>query len=114
MSNGEFVNSIIPKESNLDFVVCKLSIKVEELQHFLRGKEDFARDNKGFISVDILRSKNDPSKIYSKFSEWKPKVQEVSSSQHQPDRGLDDIPFQYKGAIMPLFFISKQKTNEQK
>lgn len=93
MSKTEFVNSIIPKTSSLDFVVCKLSIKVEELQAFLKTKEEFAQGNNGFITVDILKSKNDPSKIYSKFSDWKPQAQQVTSGQHQPDRELDDVPF---------------------
>lgn len=93
MSQHEFVNSIIPKGSDLDFVVCKLSIKVEELQAFLKSKEQFSKDNDGWINVDILKSKNDPSKLYSKFSTWKPKKQQVTSSQHQPDRELDDVPF---------------------
>lgn len=91
MNNAEFVNSIIPKESPLDFVVCKLNIKVEELQHFLDTKKTFAKDNNGFIVVDILRSKKDPSKVYSKYSEWTPK-KAVTNAQHMPDRE-DDMPF---------------------
>ena len=47
MSQTEFVNSIIPKTSDLGFVVCKLSIKVEELQAFLKTKEEFAQGNNG-------------------------------------------------------------------
>ena len=94
MSKAEFVNSIIPKTSNLDFVVCKLSVKVDELQAFLKTKQEFANGNNGFITIDILKSKNDPSKIYSKFSDWKPKQEQVTSAQHQPDRELNnDLPF---------------------
>jgi hypothetical protein len=94
MKTPEFVNSIIPKESTLDFVVCKLNIKVVDLIQFLKTKEEFASDNNGFITIDVLRSKNDRSKVYSKFSDWKPQKQ-VTSAQHQPDRELDndDLPF---------------------
>lgn len=91
MNNAEFVNSIIPKESPLDFVVCKLNIKVDELEHFLQSKKEFAKSNNGFIVVDVLRSKKDPSKVYSKYSEWVPK-KPVTNAQHMPDRE-DDMPF---------------------
>ena len=93
MSNGDFVNGIIPKESKLDWVVLNMSVKVEELQNFLKSKEQFAKDNDGWINIDVLRSKNDQSKIYCKFSTWKPKTRQVSSGEHQPDRELDDVPF---------------------
>ena len=96
MNKVEFVDSIIPKTSHLDFVVCKLSIKVNELQQFLKDKEDFANDNNGFITIDILKSKNDPSKIYSKYSDWKPNKKPIGTADHMPDREIDDnddLPF---------------------
>ena len=55
MKTPEFVNSIIPKESTLDFVVCKLNIKVVDLIEFLKTKQEFASDNNGFITIDVLR-----------------------------------------------------------
>ncbi len=92
MNNPEFVNSINVKESPMDFVVCQMHIKVNELQEYLRTKEEFAKDNNGFITVDVLRAKKDRTKIYCKFSEWKPKKQ-VTSEQHMPDREEADLPF---------------------
>ncbi len=89
---NNFVNSINVKSSQLDFVVCQMNIKVAELQEFLRSKEDFAKDNNGFITIDVLRAKKDRNKIYCKFSEWKPQKQ-VTSQEHMPDRDTADVPF---------------------
>ena len=92
MKQQEFVNSINVKGSNVDFCVAKLNIKVKDLQEYLKTKEEWANDNNGFITIDILRAKNDRNKMYCKFSNWKPTAQ-VKSEDHMPDREEADLPF---------------------
>ena len=46
--------------------------------------------NNGYLNMDILESKN--GKFYMPFSEFIPE-KKVTSTDHNPDRDLDEAPF---------------------
>ena len=76
MSDIIFVDGLIVKEAKPDFVICKLSVKVEEFVEFCNKHE-----NKGWVNIDILESK--AGKLYSKLNDYKPK--EVEESPELPE-----------------------------
>jgi hypothetical protein len=87
----EFVDSIVAKDvPQLDWVKAKLNIKVSEFSEFLKGKADFIESNKGWLTINVLSSK-DRTKVYCQFDDWQPK-EEVTAADHSPDR-QDDMPF---------------------
>jgi len=94
----EFIDGLMFKEKHQnapDFVICKLSIKREELIAWLQAKDG------EWINGDIKRSKQ--GKIYAAVDNWKPN--QDRASQPAPERqqpvaqalleNLDDsdIPF---------------------
>lgn len=63
---GLFIN---PKRENApEFVLGSLSIKKEEFLEWLKEQEE---SEKGYINIDILKSKE--GKSYLKLNTWKPK-----------------------------------------
>ena len=71
----EFIDGLMFKEKHQnapDFVICKLSIKREELIAWLQAKDG------EWINGDIKRSKN--GKIYAAVDNWKPNQEGGTSS----------------------------------
>ena len=89
----EFIDGLMFKEKHQnapDFVVCKLSIKREELIAWLQAKDG------EWINGDIKRSKN--GKIYAAVDNWKPAKRDDAPAQQPAQEvvpGFDDteIPF---------------------
>ena len=91
----EFIDGLMFKEKHQnapDFVVCKLSIKREELIAWLQAKDG------EWINGDIKRSKN--GKIYAAVDNWKPNTErqaaparEAAPAPVQSNIADDDIPF---------------------
>ena len=102
---SEFVDSWAVKDvPDRDFVVSKVHVKAAEFVDFLRKHKDHIKENNGFCTVDILRGKKDPNKMYAKFTKLnkqaaKSEVKEVKSSEFMPDREFvkeepgDVLPF---------------------
>tara|TARA_R110000744_G_C19097821_1_gene533228 strand:+ start:409 stop:681 length:273 start_codon:yes stop_codon:yes gene_type:complete len=87
----EFVNGIVAKEvPQLSWIVAKLNINVEEFKQFLEEKQPNIKNNNGWLTVNVLRSKAG-DKIYCQYDDWKPK-EAVTAADHSPDR-QDDMPF---------------------
>mgnify|MGYP003632347367 FL=1 len=87
----EFVNGIVAKEvPQLSWIVAKLNINVEEFKQFLEEKQPNIKNNNGWLTVNVLRSKAG-DKIYCQYDDWKPK-DPVTAADHSPDR-QDDMPF---------------------
>ncbi len=103
MKDKEFLNFMFTKSSDLGFVHAKQSVKVTEMIDWLKSKQDWAdKNNKGFISWDVLTTKADANKFYSTWNDYlKPGDDsgEVSAGNHMPDRGAkvddleSDLPF---------------------
>tara|TARA_R110000803_G_scaffold122082_1_gene190105 strand:- start:3243 stop:3539 length:297 start_codon:yes stop_codon:yes gene_type:complete len=90
---NEFVNCVIPKYNERDFVYLDLHIKIQELEDFVAKHKEHIEKNNGFLSISINKGKKDPTKLYTNFSrkvEIKEKKQ-VSHKEQMPDR--DDLPF---------------------
>jgi len=84
MSNEKkFVDGLIVKDAPVDFVVAKLSFKVDELKAFLD-----ANNNNGWVNADILTSK--AGKMYAALNEWKP-----DGDQQQQQRPQQQAPKQF-------------------
>ena len=92
----EFIDGLMFKEKHQnapDFVVCKLSIKREELIAWLQAKDG------EWINGDIKRSKN--GKIYAAVDNWKPNTERRAEPTRQTERqqapledfDSDSIPF---------------------
>lgn len=86
----ELVKGLYAKEADVDFVITRLSIKVEELNQFLSEKKNVIKENNGWIKMDILKSKS--GKLYASYDDWKPQKQ-VTTADHSPDREDDGLPF---------------------
>jgi len=91
----EFIDGLMFKEKHQnapDFVICKLSIKREELIAWLQAKDG------EWINGDIKRSKQ--GKIYAAVDNWKPNTErraeparESTPAPSQSNLADDDIPF---------------------
>ena len=86
----ELVKGLYAKEADVDFVITRLSIKVEDLNNFLQEKKHVIKENNGWINMDILKSKG--GKLYASYDDWKPQKQ-VTTADHSPDREDDNLPF---------------------
>lgn len=91
MSNDKvFVDGLIIKDAPVDFVIAKLSFKVEEFKKFLDENS-----NNGWMNADILMSKG--GKMYSALNEWKPDGEQRQSKPQQFNTSDDlvdnDLPF---------------------
>jgi hypothetical protein len=96
-----FINSLYPKKPKYDFIVAQIGLKVEDFEQFLKDHRDWAiNDNKGWLQIDILKTKGDADKFYCKMTKYAnggQGVVETTSSNHMPDReisaSIDDLPF---------------------
>ena len=89
MSDKVFVDGLIVKEAKPEFVLCKLSFKVAEFIEY--AKEN---SNKGWLNVDVCRSKN--KKLYAKLDDWKPEPKKVDGEVEIPEvkqKEQEDLPF---------------------
>ena len=95
MADIEFVEGLFvkaPHEKAPDFVKAQISIKVEDLGKWLRGKYKASLENDGWINLDVKESKG--GKWYASVSTYKPKEKEA-----EPQKGhafadmKDDLPF---------------------
>lgn len=80
----QFVDPIVVKKGNKDFVVVKLGFRAQEFADFLIKNRAHIEQNNGWLNVDILKGKNDPNKWYASFDDWVPG--KVNSTDHSPDR----------------------------
>lgn len=95
-----FVNGMIAKRQDNapDFVLCNLSLKMEDLIAFMKE-----HNNGGWVNIDVKRSKG--GKVFAALNTWKPNTQggqQQGSSQQQSNQGQSlgntvqgssDIPF---------------------
>jgi hypothetical protein len=65
-----FVNCMFPKHSDYDFIVSKIAIKVDDFETFLKEQKEYADENNGWITIDILKTKGDAKKYYAKMSKF--------------------------------------------
>jgi hypothetical protein len=89
---NNFVNSVYCKAGKYDFIVADLGFNVEETIKWLESLREYAKENKGIVDAQILRSKKDPNKFYMQYRKWEKKP-EVKAVQQMPDREHDDLPF---------------------
>lgn len=85
----EFVDGLIvkaPHEKAPDYVKAQISIKVEDLGKWLRGKYKASLENDGWINLDVKESKG--GKWYASVSTYKPKEKDAPKK-----ADADDIPF---------------------
>jgi hypothetical protein len=92
---NEFVDWMYARDGKFDWIVGELGIPVEQLEKALPRIKELAKDNKGIVNIQLLRSKKDSTKVYAKYNTYKPKdqVPEVKSAERMPDREEDDLPF---------------------
>ena len=90
----EFVNSIVAREADQDFIACKLSIRAVEFKDFINSQSALINANNGWLNIEVLKSK-DRTKLYCQLNDWKP--EKVDSKKQNPDRDTgsedDDLPF---------------------
>ena len=89
MSEVTFINGMIAKRQDNapDFVLCNLSIKVEELIQFLQQHQ-----NNGWVNIDVKRSKQ--GKVFAALNTWKPTNQggQVANNGGQQNVGYQQQP----------------------
>lgn len=78
-----FVDGMIVKEAPVDFIVAKVSFKVEDMVKFLNENM-----NNGWVNVDIKTSKG--GKMYAALNDWKPEGKAETSKTEEVE---DDLPF---------------------
>ncbi len=85
---------IVKRRDNApDFVICNLSVKVEELIPFLQ-----ANAKEGWVNLDVKRSK--AGKLYAALDTWQPTQGQaakagIEHAKSQVEEGIadDDVPF---------------------
>ena len=83
-NNTIFAEGLIVKknENAPDFVLCNLSVKVEEFEKFMK-----ANVKNGWVNLSVLMGKS--GKPYAKLDTYEPKEETVAqAAQHS-----DDLPF---------------------
>ena len=82
-----FTNGMIAKrqDSAPDFVLCNLSVKVDEFIQFLQQHQ-----NNGWVNIDVKRSKK--GKVFASLNTWKPTNQggQVANNSGQPSNQFND------------------------
>lgn len=90
MSEKIFIDGLIfrkPHENAPDFVIGKLSVKVEEFIKFLEEHE-----SNGWVNIDLKEGKS--GKYYAELDTWKPEKQEESKGENGDEYvNPDDLPF---------------------
>jgi len=92
MANDKvFIDGMIVKDASPEFVIAKLSFKIEEFKKFLDDN-----NSNGWMNADILMSKG--GKMYGALNDWKPDGEQGGQPAPQrfdasPDLGSDDLPF---------------------
>ena len=95
----DFVGGVYLDESPKDFVILKMRMHVDRFQQHLDNPDvkSFVQKNNGYLTMDVLKSKN--GKLYIPHSEFVPE-KKVTTVEHNPDRNLDsgyaknDNPFE--------------------
>jgi hypothetical protein len=92
--NPDFPNGLIVKRKPgaKDFVVCEMSIKVGEFKKWL----DENQKSSGWVNLNVLRSKEDQSKIYAIADRWEPDVSKskaITEEKIPAQGGYDKLPF---------------------
>jgi len=89
---SEYVNCIIPKLNERDFVHLDLHIKAQEFADFVTKHKQHIEQSNGFVSLSIFKALKDPNKLYTKFTKLvEVKEDVVTHKEQMPDR--DDLPF---------------------
>ena len=84
MADKIFISGFYIKESDKDWILCKLGINIEQFSKFVKEHKDGE-----FMNIDICESKN--GKIYASLNTFKPKEKkepEIDNSETD-----DDLPF---------------------
>lgn len=85
-----FINSMYPKKSKYDFIVTSIGIKVEDFEAFLKEHREWAlNENKGFLSIDVMKTKSDADKFYCKMTKYSNNGPELTSKEFMNARNLD-------------------------
>lgn len=84
-----FVDGLIVKSAKPDFIIAKLSVKVEEFTEWTKKNQV-----DGWVNIDLKESKS--GKFYGELNDWKPnkeggrKSTEIDTSDNLED---EDFPF---------------------
>ena len=83
MEDRDFAKGLFAKESNVDFVKFKISIKKDEFTQWY--KEKLQNKDEDWINLDVKESKE--GKWYTEVNTWKPKsdTQTVTKEEEIPD-----------------------------
>ena len=94
-----FVNGMIAKRQDNapDFVLCNLSLKVEDLIQFMQQYQ-----NNGWVNIDIKRSKQ--GKIFAALNTWRPD----GNRNQQPPQNQQNV-----GYVQPQQAYQKQPQQPQ-
>ena len=76
MADQTFVDGLIVKDAPVDFIVAKLSFKVDEIKAFLD-----ANNSNGWVNADIKISQG--GKMYAALNNWKPDAQQAPQQNQQ-------------------------------
>jgi len=91
---NKLINGLFIKKGNVDWKVASIGVRVDEFAKELIRLKDHAAEKKGFINIDICVSKKG-DKLYAILDDYNPntKKEQVTSSDHSPDRQSADLPF---------------------
>jgi len=84
MADKIFISGFYIKESDKDWILCKLGINIEQFSKFVKEHKDGE-----FMNIDICESKN--GKIYASLNTFKPKKEEPKHE--EPEEEKDSLPF---------------------
>ena len=81
-----------PRANAPAFVKGSVSVKVQDAIAFLQQNENEA----GYVNIDLLENKTDPSKWNAFLNDWKPEKKEVvqqATPEQLPTKYKDGLPF---------------------
>ena len=97
-----FINSMYPKKSKYDFIVTSIGIKVEDFEAFLKDHRDWAlNENKGFLSIDVMKTKSDADKFYCKMTKYSNEP-ELTSKEFFSTRNLEPKAIELQDDGLPF------------
>jgi len=85
MADKIFISGFYIKESDKDWILCKLGINIEQFSKFVKEHKDGE-----FMNIDICESKK--GKMYAQLNTYK--KEETKKEEKSEDRiGGEDLPF---------------------
>lgn len=89
----DFINGFYAKKAEVDFVKCKINIKLSEFREW--AKENLSKDDE-WLNIDVKESKS--GNFYAERNTWKPDSERADTQpqveeKNKQENSHEEIPF---------------------